>query len=266
MFSTSSTKENSLKIFIETKEIAEKEKHYTRKLLKNLMVIERDKLYCNLKHPSLYKYIIKELGYSDAEATVRVNAVRLMLKSRVAAEKVAKGKITLSNAAAANKVLQNNCVNREKINLVVEKAQECSARKFNDFVNREFKRERKEVVVLQEYMIKKFDRLRKKYGDLSTLELINIMLERELKAPAVHVAKRRVRPGKNSSGRYISASVKRQVYTGKCANCDVKHGLEYDHIEKYSHGGSNKAQNLQMLCRSCNQRKEIVAQQTGFFT
>ena len=131
-----------MRIFRETKALAEKEKYYTRKLLENLMV--------------------KELGHSDAEATVRVNAVRPMLKSDVAAKKVAEGKITLSNAAAANKVLQNNFVDAKTVGPVVEKAQECSARKFNDFVNKEFKRERKEVLVLQEYMIEKFDRLRKK--------------------------------------------------------------------------------------------------------
>ena len=255
-----------MKIFIETKEIAEKEKYYTRKLLKNLMVIERDKLYCDLKYPSLYKYLMKELGYSDAEATVRINAVRLMLKSQIAAEKVSKGEITLSNAAAANKVLQNHAVDKKTTTQVVKQAERCSTREFKDFVNRKFKRERKEVVVLQEYMIEKFDRLRKKYGDHSTLELIQMMLERELKAPAIHVAQRRVRSGKKVHRRYISASVKRQVYTGKCANCGVHHGLEYDHIVKYSHGGENGAKNLQMLCRSCNQRKEIVAQQTGLFS
>ena len=255
-----------MKIFNETKEIAEKEKYYTRKLLKNLMLIERDNLYSDLKYSSLYNYIIKKLGYSEAEATVRVNAVRLMLKSKSAEKKISEGKITLTNAAAANKVLQNNTVDTNTMALVVEKAQECSTRNFNDFVTQEFKRERKEVLVLQDFMIEKFDQLRKKYGDLSTLELIQIMLERELKAPTVQAATLRGRSGKKTRGRYISASAKRQIYTGKCAGCGVRHGLEYDHIQKYSHGGSNQAQNLQMLCRNCNQRKEIVAKQSRLFT
>ena len=231
------------------------------------MVIERDKLYSDLKYPSLYKYIVKELKYSEAEATVRVNAVRLMLKSKLAEEKVVSGEISLTNAAEANKVLQNNKDN-DKVTAVVEAAEDKSTREFKDFVQQEFQRERREVLVLKEYMLKKFDRLRKKYGaDLSTLELVQIMLERELKDPG-DVARLRGRPRENAvptRGRTISMAVKRAVYTGQCANCGTRHGLEYDHIQKYSHGGSNGADNIQMLCRSCNSRKEIMARQTGLF-
>ena len=93
------------------------------------------------------------------------------------------------------------------------------------------------------------------------------MLERELKDPN-DVARLRGRSRKNAvptRGRTISMAVKRAVYTGQCANCGTSHGLEYDHIQKYSHGGANTADNIQMLCRSCNARKEIVARQTGLF-
>ena len=253
-----------MKIFRETKELVKREKHYTAMILKNLMVIERDKLYSDLKYPSLYKYIIKELNYTDAEATIRVNATRLMLKSKKAAQKIVEGKLNLTNAARANKVLQNGRLAGEKVDEVVERATGSSTRKFKDFVNREFGRGRREVLVLEEYMLEKFDRLRKKYGDLPTLELVQIMLERELKDPRER-AQRRGRPQLNGN-RYIPAAVKRRVYTGRCANCDTRHGLEYDHIVKYSHGGGNGESNIQMLCRSCNGRKEIQARQTGHFS
>ena len=260
-----------MKIFSETKELVRREKYYTCKILQNLMVIERDKLYSDLKYPSLYKYMIKELGYSNAEATVRVNAVRLMLKSKTAEKKIAQGNLSLTNAAEANKTLQNNSLNQKQMEEMVEQAETCSSRQFKDFVDREFKRERKEMVVIQEHLIHQFDRLRKKYGnqDLSTLELIQIMLEKELKDPRISNTQRRGRPLAGletpKSGRYIPVAVKRAVYNGKCNNCGSRHGLEYDHIKKYSHGGGNQAGNIQILCRSCNGRKEIMARQTGFF-
>jgi len=43
------------------------------------------------------------------------------------------------------------------------------------------------------------------------------------------------------------------------------YGLEYDHVNKYSHFGTTAVKNVQQLCRNCNQRKEVLARQTGFF-
>jgi hypothetical protein len=80
-----------MKIFKETKSMVEVEQRYTRKILKNLMIIERDKLYADLKFSSLHKYLIKALGYSEAEATLRVNVVRLRNSSEEVTEKVIKG-------------------------------------------------------------------------------------------------------------------------------------------------------------------------------
>ena len=87
------------------------------------------------------------------------------------------------------------------------------------------------------------------------------MLERELKEPG------EMRRDRKCSGksRFIAKSVKVQVYGGECRNCGARHGLEYDHIRKFSHGGKSTAENIQMLCRSCNGRKEIVARQMGVF-
>ena len=82
-----------MNIFIETKNLAKVEKSYTAKILQNLVIIDRDKLYADLKYPSLLKYIISELEYSEPEARLRVNAVRLMRKSEKAVEKIVRGKI-----------------------------------------------------------------------------------------------------------------------------------------------------------------------------
>ena len=248
-----------MNIFIETKELVKKEKFYTAKVLKNLMVIEKDKLYSDLRYSSLYKYLVQELRYTEAEAVLRVNAVRLMLKSKVAEKKIALGEMTLSNAAAANKALQNNT---EKIELVVEKAATSSTREFKQFIALEFRRPRQETLILPEFILEKMDKLRGEYGDVSNFEILQILLEEKLKAPSKIL---HARPCKISVSRGIPRSVKVKVYTGKCANCEVRYNLEYDHIKKFSHGGDNSVRNLQILCRSCNQRKEIKSKQTNLF-
>ncbi|MCY4644029.1 MAG: hypothetical protein OXB88_05370, partial [Bacteriovoracales bacterium] len=231
----------TMSIFNETKELVEKERGYTVKILKNLMSIERNKLYSDLKYPSLHKYLVRELGYSDAEAVIRANAVRLMLKSKKAESKIERGELSLSNAATVNKVLQSQRSSQKPspslVDKMVEEASTCSARKFQNFVWKEFKKERRETVVLGEHVLVQFDRLRKEYGDLSTLELIQVMLERELKTPKTPQRKRDTQKNNASrrgqivagpKGRSISAAVKREVYDGKCNNCGVRYGLEYD--------------------------------------
>lgn len=256
---------DKMKIFIQTKNLVNNEKKYTIKILKNLMTIERNKLFTRLKYGSLHRYLMLELGYSDAQALVRVNAVRLMLKSKSAQEKIEDSSLSLSNASKANQVIQQTKTKcKKKINEVVLKAASSSKREFNKYIEDNFRYIRREVLILDERTLIKMDRFRDKIEDskATTYELINILLERELKT-ITQISQDR--SGKLNKSRFIPRSIKAQVYTGECANCGQKWDLEYDHIKKFSHGGSNHPENLQILCRTCNQAKEIEARQTGFF-
>lgn len=42
---------------------------------------------------------------------------------------------------------------------------------------------------------------------------------------------------------------------GKCASCESRENLEYDHIVPVSRGGSNTARNVELLCEDCNRAK-----------
>jgi len=248
-------------IFKLAKEQAQEEKLCTVKLLETLVHIDRDKLYVELKYNSLHKYIVRELGYSDAEAAIRVSAVKLMQKSTLAGEQIKKGNLGLTNAALAGRLLKKE--NNEKlINDVIKEASEKSTRAFEEFAAENFDHLRRELIILEEERLKKFDKLREIYGDLTNSEILDILLEEKLRTPAV-VQRGRKNISKNS--RYIPVAVKAQVYTGKCAQCDSRHHLEYDHKIKFSHGGKNDQENIQLLCRNCNQRKEIKARQMNVF-
>jgi hypothetical protein len=165
------------------KEITKHEKRWTAKLLNKLVIVEKEKLYCDLKYPSLFKYIVKELGYSDSEARVRVGAVKLMLKSKKAKTKIENGDLNLTNAAAATSALEG-IKNEKKIQKIVELASEVSTRKFEEIAPQILNKPRKRTatITLDEETITQFDKLRIQYGeDLSNYELIKILLQEKLK-------------------------------------------------------------------------------------
>lgn len=87
----------------QTLSLVKREKELTYKILLNLLEIERRKLYSDLKYPSLFKYIVRELGYSDAEAQIRILAMKLISESELASTQIITGQLTLTQAAEVSK-------------------------------------------------------------------------------------------------------------------------------------------------------------------
>jgi 5-methylcytosine-specific restriction endonuclease McrA/peptidoglycan hydrolase-like protein with peptidoglycan-binding domain len=57
---------------------------------------------------------------------------------------------------------------------------------------------------------------------------------------------------------YITPVVRRKVWIrnkGQCAACGSRKDLQYDYIVPISEGGHNTLDNLQLLCKTCNQEK-----------
>ena len=69
-----------------------------------------------------------------------------------------------------------------------------------------------------------------------------------------------IQPVKKINKRHsIPKTVKQEVWqrdNGKCVKCESKENLEYDHIIPVIKGGANTVRNIQLLCESCNRKKQ----------
>lgn len=74
----------------------------------------------------------------------------------------------------------------------------------------------------------------------------------------VRMAKRQIVKTDDNNSRRIPQDVRIAVWQrdqGKCVQCGARDYLEYDHIIPYSKGGATTVNNMQLLCRRCNQAK-----------
>jgi hypothetical protein len=260
-----------MKIFEDTKKLVVKEKHYTFLILQNLKIIEVQKLYCDLGYPSLYKYLIKELGYGEGEASLRIAAVRLLTKApEITAkikDKLNEGKMTLTHLGILNNALNSHdkeVTTSQVLNLLDEVAQK-STRGAERFLQDELNlpKPKYKQVILSERVLAKMERLAKIYGERSESELIEILLDEKLKS----VEEKNESSVTFKISRYIPMKVKAYVQkrsghqceftTGANKRCGERRNLNYEHMAPFARGGDNSWENIKVLCENHNQRQRI---------
>ncbi|MFH1017097.1 MAG: hypothetical protein V1798_02820 [Pseudomonadota bacterium] len=89
-----------------TIELAKKERQTTLELLNHLHEVERRKLFAERGYGSLWDYVQKALGYSESQAYERISAMRLMFRAPEVQVALETGKLTLTQAAMAERHLR----------------------------------------------------------------------------------------------------------------------------------------------------------------
>ena len=83
------------------KRLVSDERLVLTKVLRHLREVEKRRLFSELGYQSLFEYAVKELQYSEGQASRRIQAMRLIRAVPQVEKKIEQGTLSLSNVAQA---------------------------------------------------------------------------------------------------------------------------------------------------------------------
>lgn len=89
------------------KSLAAEERKLTKEILLHIVEVDKRKLYLRMAHPSLFDYLVKEIGYSAGAAQRRIDAARLMQRVPCVSNQIEKGSIHLSQISKVQKICRH---------------------------------------------------------------------------------------------------------------------------------------------------------------
>jgi hypothetical protein len=339
-----------------TVSLVKEERELLTKILHHLREIDRRRLYSSLQYKSLYHFTVKHLGYPEAQAYRRINAMKLLNELPELEEKISTGDISLTHLSLAQalfksekKVNNSELTHEQKLNVFDQIAKKSvrEAEKITislssaptelkpDLIKAisadkvEFKftaaaSAKEKIEKLKGFLAHtspniSLGELLEKLCDLgleqwdpakasaaprkrcvkkrtSTREELvpfetNVICKNEdaealtktaspsgnsknsgskigtSKASISKVGDSKTKAAKTTSKpdtspvkRPSAAQTRRNIFArarSACENCGSTFALEIDHIHPKALGGSSDAENLRVLCKSCNQRAAI---------
>jgi hypothetical protein len=261
-------------IFNDLKVLRKTERVTLIQIIEHLEELNRRRGYALKGHSTMFKYLTRELGYSEAAAGRRISALKLVKRVPEAKKLIADGDLNLSTIPKVHSFLNDetsaNQSQRDVLNLFKGKtASECDEL----LAERNIKPPKKDVkrstgvdgyrlsINMKKETFQKMEKLKSITGKYKTDELLDYVFDIALRRE--ETKKRSTRASKGSKNqRYFTAAVKKSVYIrsgGKCEykNCDEERYLEYDHVLPAALGGTNEHSNCRVLCRAHNQLAAI---------
>jgi hypothetical protein len=266
-------------LLADTKVLAGKEREITVKILHHLREIECRRLFSDLGYSSLFEYAVKELGYSEPAAHRRIQNARVIKDFPNIEKKLSDGSLTMTNVAQAAQIFKNEnitdpVIKKQILKEIENTSKRGCAQKLMEFSTpTPLPKENVKVVSptffnvhwnLSQETMKLFEELRNllAHRRLQQDQILAYAFERAqeqaLKDKFKTNAKFTTPAAKPCTKRAIPNSVKNEVFrrdNGRCTRCRGTYKLEYDHIVPYAMGGESTADNLRILCFSCNQRR-----------
>ncbi|OFZ17239.1 MAG: hypothetical protein A2X86_01960 [Bdellovibrionales bacterium GWA2_49_15] len=245
-----------------TKNLIKEENRILAKVLAHFLEIEERKLYLELGYGSLFLFAVKELGYSEASAQRRIDAMRFLKKTPEARPMVEKGNLNLSNLSLLERVSREaqatHAQNVAALNLLHEEP--ISALEAETKLRGYFKLETKKRVVrieMDEETYQLWLETKAKLGEAKDSAALKKLCESQVEKPQKKV---RQNPKTRVAGVVLRRELLKEA-EHRCEyvnpingqRCENQHFLQCDHKIPYFLGGKTVQQNMRVLCRQHNQ-------------
>jgi hypothetical protein len=246
------------KLLHEIKYWVSKEQDALKKVIEYLRLVNQRRLHLKLGYGSLFQFVVKELGYSEAAAQRRVSVLRL--KERVP-EVLEKGH-NLSKLSLIEKLTREAGASVQDTRSLLDLTRDLSTRETENFSRQRLnlpQRKMKLQIEVDDATLDLWKRVRGRYPQKSEGEVLGevcaSLLRHESDVPAKET---RQSPGTRLFGAVIrrqamkKAGNRCEFVSANGRRCDSVHALECDHVVAWSKGGKTTASNVRVLCRNHN--------------
>lgn len=240
--------------------------------LRHIREVERRKIYSGLKKPSLSRFMMSELGYSEDEAQRRIDAMRMLNEVPEIEPMIEAGSLTLTNIGLAKSLFKKQSkkgqaysraekmeflvqINgRSKRDVQKDVAAICPEALRFDSV-RPISKSQVEVKFAADTSIEGKIEIAKgllahSHPDVSLGELLNMALDTLIGTYSALARKSSLLNPDSKAGIRRAVMAKANY---KCENCGSVHALQSDHILPIGKGGPDNLGNQRAFCRNCNQ-------------
>lgn len=228
--------------------------------MSHLEEVYRRRLFAHYKCSSIYDYCIRILGYSNGEAHKKISACKLASHCEGVKESIARGELSLSNAASVQVFLDKRAKQQDLHTGSSHNSSYIESSVMNDIStglndeNRDFSTMKSQPSVQTLNPRSIIERVKNKNTRECEIELEKIAKESGLKLPEFKPSKRHY--GHKTMLKVTLESEKLQLLKSRLKIRCEQELLQLFVDEKLT--ATNPTSNLRLLCRSCNQRAAIV--------
>jgi hypothetical protein len=246
------------------KELRENETKITVEVIHLLKEIEDSKEYAKLGYGSIYKFCVREIGYSEGSAARRIAAMRTYRQFPETLDKIENGELSLTNAAFLSSIeTENKAQARQLFNAALGGASKAAGKRVRALAKKLGLKihERCELPDLLDEKLETYGSLVSHiYPNATKEELLHIVLDEAIAklqtqsdtAGEVKNPEKRHVPKKLRHALLKAANYQCSFVSEAGVKCCSGYQLEIDHILPFALGGKTELKNLRVLCRTHN--------------